>query len=262
MCGHPSFPSREVIIADGHSTDGTIDYLESIDDEVKEKLHLKVISGPDHGWPYSANMGLARADGNWIALANPDIVFTEDFHKLWNNARTSSYKVFSVGLKDEQGTEYFANRRVTLLRMFFLWTRVGRWVDKKLCRGFFERSFLYHSDGPILVDHPLASFMLLSRDAINRVGFLSNRYFLYLADSDFANRLNEAGIPIVHMSNLTFLHSASYSAKQRSKDKFNELMVHGMIQYARDWSHESFLRLILLADQIFSAMLKRIIPNA
>jgi GT2 family glycosyltransferase len=141
--------------------------------------------------------------------------------------------------------------------MFFLWTSLGMRLDRKVFRWFFIRSFIYHSKTPIFVEHPLASFMLVKRDVIRKVGFLSNQYFLYLADSDFAKRLNRARIPIVHMGNLGFLHPDSYSVKQRSRQAYDDLMMKGMIQYARDWSHLSILRFILLLDKIFSQTVKR-----
>jgi GT2 family glycosyltransferase len=256
LCEEDSFPSHEVIVADGGSTDGTYEYLESVSDERTNVLGLKTLHCPNYGWPYSANKGLEEAEGEWVALSNPDIIFTQDFLALWRFAQRSAYGVFSVGLRDTHRTEYRANRRVTFPRMIFIWTRFGKWVDKTFLRRYFVRSFHYDSKVPIFVDHPLSSFILLRRDVIEKIGFLSTKYFLYLADSDYANRLNEAHIPIVHMPNLIFLHEASYSTKLRQFGKFDRLLVDGMIQYARDWSHVSALYAALLLDKGFSRMVK------
>jgi GT2 family glycosyltransferase len=254
LCEESSFPSHEVIIADGGSTDGTQTYLESLDDETRRILGLKTVYCPNYGWPYSANMGLEKAEGDWIALSNPDIIFTHDFLALWRLAEKTAYGVFSVGLRDGYRTDYHANRRVTFLRMIFLWTRFGKWIDKTFLRLYFVRNFHYDSKVPILVDHPLSSFILLRREVIRKVGFLSNKYFLYLADSDYANRLIDAHVLMVHLPNLTFLHEASYSLKLRQVDQFDRLLVDGMIQYARDWSHVSALYAALLLDKSFSRL--------
>jgi GT2 family glycosyltransferase len=243
-------------VVDAHSADGTAQFLKSIEGETSERLGLNVLECGNHGWPFSANVGLRSAHGDWIALTNPDIIFTQDFLPLWNLARENKYGVFSVGLRDKNGLER-ANRRVTLTRLFFQSTAVGRWISKKVHLGFFDRTFLYTSQIPIFVEHPLASFMLIHRKVIDQVGFLSNRYFLYFSDSDFANRLNAAHIQIVHLGNLHFLHAGSHSSELRTRKQFDEIYLKGMIQYARDWSHVSVLYLMFLLDRIFNRTLKR-----
>jgi len=247
-----SFPAHEVIVADGDSNDGTTEYLKTIPELTKLRLNLRALSCPNFGWPYSANEGLKAALGEWIALTNPDLVFTHDFFPLWRFASRTGHQVLSVGLRTNTGIQS-ANREVTLSRMFFLWTSLGKWLDRRLFSWYYVKSFYYNfSRLPMYVDHPLASFILIKRDAILKAGFLSNRYFLYLADSDFAKRLTKANIKIVHLGNLTFLHGEGYSIRERSKDAYLRLMKRGMMQYARDWSYPSILQAIFLLDKLFS----------
>jgi hypothetical protein len=62
---------KEHIVADGGSTDGTLEIL-------KRYPHLKILSSPDHGMYEALNRALAAAEGEFIGILNSDDCYAHD----------------------------------------------------------------------------------------------------------------------------------------------------------------------------------------
>jgi len=65
----------EIIVIDGLSTDGCIEYLES----VKIRIDILVCE-PDHGIYDAMNKGILRAHGNWVIFMNSGDWFVDHFN--------------------------------------------------------------------------------------------------------------------------------------------------------------------------------------
>lgn len=65
------YSATEHIVADGGSTDGTLDIL-------NRYPHLKIISGPDNGMYQALNRAVAVARGEFIGMLNSDDCYAED----------------------------------------------------------------------------------------------------------------------------------------------------------------------------------------
>lgn len=63
-----TYRNFEVIIQDGGSSDGTLEYVHSIKDLPK----LKVYSEPDKGIGQAYNRGLSKSEGDFVCLAASD----------------------------------------------------------------------------------------------------------------------------------------------------------------------------------------------
>lgn len=70
---HQSFPSVELVVADGGSTDGTLQILK--DFEVEAGSRLAWTSGPDAGPASAVNKALKRARGEIIGWLNSDDIY-------------------------------------------------------------------------------------------------------------------------------------------------------------------------------------------
>ena len=97
-------PPLEVIIADGGSTDGTLDYLNSIDDPA-----VTWTSEPDRGQAHAINKGLAKATGRIIAWLNSDDTYEPDALRnvveAFDSNPHAAWLVGRVRIMDKDGNE-------------------------------------------------------------------------------------------------------------------------------------------------------------
>ncbi len=67
------YDSKEIIVIDGLSTDGTMDVIRESGNRVAVCL-----SEPDEGIPDALNKGVARATGDWLFFLSSDDVFCDE----------------------------------------------------------------------------------------------------------------------------------------------------------------------------------------
>src|SRR5579883_2940842 len=63
------YPSKEHVVIDGASTDGTADFLR---DYAARHPHVRWISEPDKGLSDALNKGMSMATGDWIGVLGDD----------------------------------------------------------------------------------------------------------------------------------------------------------------------------------------------
>ena len=62
---------KELIVVDGHSTDGSLNYL--------KKQNIKTISDKGRGLSYSRGLGIKSSKGKYVLIAGPDDIFEKNF---------------------------------------------------------------------------------------------------------------------------------------------------------------------------------------
>jgi GT2 family glycosyltransferase len=168
----------EVIVVDNGSTDGSREYLDAAHPEVR-LLPL----GRNTGFAHAANLGLAAASHELVALVNTDVIVTEDWLARMARALTGDPRAASVACKmlslQEPSIVYDAGdvlRRDGVCEQrgrFGL--DDGRWDDAGLVFGACAGAALYR------------------REVALSLGGFDERYFAYLEDVDLSLRLSLAG---------------------------------------------------------------------
>jgi GT2 family glycosyltransferase len=69
--------------------------------------------------------------------------------------------------------------------------------------------------------------MLVRKEAIDAVGGMDERFFLYCEETDFCLRIRQAGWSIVHMPQMTIFHQSSHAVS----DALNRQMAFARRQY-------------------------------
>ena len=82
-------------------------------------------------------------------------------------------------------------------------------------------------DRETLCDWTSGSFMLARKAAIDAVGGMDERFFLYCEETDFCLRIGQAGWNVVHFPQMTIFHQSSTT----SSDALNRQMVFARRQY-------------------------------
>ncbi len=84
----------EIILVDNGSIDGTIQYLQGLEQAGKIKV---IYNQENKGFPAANNQGASIAKGEYLCLCNNDIVFTDDWLEKLLRCMRSDSQVVAVG---------------------------------------------------------------------------------------------------------------------------------------------------------------------
>ena len=170
----------EIIVVDGGSTDGTLDWLTEQRDVISIVQHNREVSDGKsrrkRGWGYFMNLGFKCAEGRYICLISDDSVIHPD--TLANGVRD-----FDRGIAD--------GRRLGAVA--FYWRS---WPEEKKYRV-----------SSTLGNKTMVNHGLFLREAVERVGWIDDKHYdFYCADGDLALKIWHAGYEIVACSDALLEH--------------------------------------------------------
>jgi N-acetylglucosaminyl-diphospho-decaprenol L-rhamnosyltransferase len=127
----------------------------------------------------------------------------------------------------------------------------GRLVESRL-NGRYPRS-LYERDRPFRIGHPLGAAMCVRREAIQQVGLLDERYYMYVEEIDWCKRIVSAGWQAYCVPQARITHFGGQSTGQIKTNSFVNLW-RSRYQFYRQ--HYQPLK-VWLATRIVSAGMHR-----
>ena len=191
-------PADEVILVDNASTDGSVDYTREHFPWVKV-----VASETNTGFAEGNNLGLAQAQGDYLALLNNDtevdegwleeLVRTLDADGQVGAAVSKIYLASSYPTLDCAGAEFN--------NLGFCWGRGSNQLD----RGQFDTA----SEVPAVT----ACAMLLRREALGGAPLFDERLFMYYEEFDLSLRLRGRRYAIVYVPTAVVYHKRSEGVK-------------------------------------------------
>ena len=208
----------EIIFVDNGNPASVREWLDCIADKHD---NVQVIRpGRNTGFAAGCNLGAANARSDFIALVNPDCVLR----------RNTISKAVSVLCKDESawlcggclqgpdGREQRGSRRETLTpwRACVELLRLDRVAPN---HPYFRRFHQFDSGaikGVKEVPTVSGAFMVIRKNAYERVGGMDENLFLHLDDSDLCMRMAELGGKILFCGNLPITHHLSTSDVSRT----------------------------------------------
>ena len=252
------FPfSLETIVVDNFSNDGTSQALMN-ERETISRVGLKLLRNSGNvGLSIATEQAYKIASGDWILLCNPDIVFTNDFIGMVSFATSQdSFSILAAEMVNQDGSvqRVVVRRFPTVARIFFGFSVLGSGIDSYLLRSFFTDDYTYARTKfiePVTsVDQPGASFLLLSRDAIRRMGgIFSTEFPIWWNDVDLAKRAERAGIARGVMPGIRIPHELGHSAKKLSRPARRYIFCQSMVRYCRKWKmHPRLIQSLFVID--------------
>ena len=213
----------EWIVADSGSGDGVADAIE------RELPAVRVLRGPNRGFAAGNNRGLAVATGRYVLLLNPDVEiragrFDELVAAMDARPGIGIASVVQRGTDGELqpsirrypsplrslGESLFAAYWPVLRSLQELETRPGRYRDVRE------------------VDWLVGAFLIARREALERVGPMDERFFLYSEEIDWCYRFREAGWPVAHLPVMEITHHAG----GRSRGDLMAQLTHSRLLFA------------------------------
>ena len=203
----------EVFVVDNASADGSAEMVAA------EFPWVVLIRSPrNRGYSIGNNLALRRASGRYALLLNPDtklppgaLIDTVRYLEEHPDIGALGPKLVRAdGSLDLACRRSFPSPEVAFFRL----TGLARLFPRS---PRFARYNLLHvdPDQPMDVDSVCGAFMLVRREAIERVGLLDETFRMYGEDLDWAYRIKEAGWRIRYHPAVVVLHYKGQSSRQR-----------------------------------------------
>jgi N-acetylglucosaminyl-diphospho-decaprenol L-rhamnosyltransferase len=214
----------EWIVVDSGSTDGT---PEAIERELDDVTVLRV---PNRGFAAGNNAGIARAGGRYVLLLNPDVELRDGSLADLIVALDSrpDVGIASVVQRGVDGELQFSMRRFpSPLRDLGESLFAARWplfgdmqeLDMRVDRYGQETS----------PDWVVGAFMCVRSEAIESIGPMDERFFLYSEEIDWCLRARQAGWDVRHLPVMTVTHHAG----RRDRGDLMAQLAHSRSLFAR-----------------------------
>ena len=202
--------SFKVWVVDNDSSDGSVAMIQ----EQFPQTH--VIANPENvGFVHANNQAIPRCQGRYVLLLNSDTLALpgslDKTVKFMDNHPDSG--MLGVRLVNADGTfQASFTPFPNLWREFLVLSGLGRWLIRPS----------YPSYGPQveggaqkIEGYVEGAFMLARRQALDQIGGLDERIFMYAEDVDWCYRFDQAGWEIWYLPHTPIIHYGGQSTKKR-----------------------------------------------
>jgi hypothetical protein len=207
---HPPPSPLEVIVVDNASTDGSVEMVRA----EFPAVHLITNAG-NPGFAAASNQGLRVAQGRYVLILNPDTEVVGGALATLVAFADGHPDVGVVGpqLLSPDGSVQSSRRRFpTLATAFFEST----WLQPYAPRRLLERYYVLDQPDDALqdVDWVKGAALMARREAIEQVGPLDERFFMYSEELEWCRRFRAAGWRVVYLPAAQVIH---YEGKSSEK---------------------------------------------
>jgi len=210
----------EIIVSDNDSTDGSVGKI------MKDFPDVQIIRN-DKNLMFSEgnNIAFKRAQGKYVAIVNPDIVFGENsLDEVFAKAEENRGEIFTVMLKNSDGTVQYG-----MHRMFPIIGRIFSLVFYKKF-GFFKKTaqeYIHMNKdlkNDFYIDQVAGAFIFFKKDIFPEGEKLfDERLPLLWSDVDLSFRLFKAGVKIRCLTKPLIYHKKSVSLKKVKPIRYFEI---------------------------------------
>jgi O-antigen biosynthesis protein len=207
----------EVFVVDNASDDGSAEMVKS-----KFPLVHLIENAANLGFARANNLALRRATGRFLLLINPDTIVQEDtfrvmmrFFEETPDAGLAGCRIlnpdgtFQLPCRRSFPTPWVAFTKISGLSALFPSSRVF---------GRYTLSYL-SQDETYPVDAVSGSFMMLRREAYEKVGGLDESFFMYGEDLDWCFRVGRAGFRVYYVHATKIIHFKGESTRRSDIDE-------------------------------------------
>ena len=174
------------------------------------------------GFAYGMNEGLKIAKGDVLVVMNPDVKLKSSLNPMIKYLNShSEVGIVAPKIVDENGTI-----QDSLRHYITPWGFVMRHLDSLLHKRKLNVEDFYK---PVSVDWVIGAFMMIRRDFYEKVGGLSEDYFMYCEDMDWCKRAHLAGYDVVYYPDVVIEYKGTRSA--RKSWKYAKIFISSLFTY-------------------------------
>jgi GT2 family glycosyltransferase len=239
------YGNYKIIVVDNGSSD------ESVFKIKKQFPEIKIIKNKNNlGFAGGNNIGIKYAINNeadYVLLINNDTTVEKDFLNKLVEAGEADEKAGILGSK----ICYYDEPKI-------IWSAGGdiNWLKNKGAHIGLDEIDNGQYDKTKEVNYLTGCCVLIKREVIEKIGALSEDYFLYYEDTDFTLRAKNAGYKSVYVPSSKIYHKVSRSTKPGSSSYIYYHTRNGLAMAKRNGS---FLNKIILYPYCLYLFLKQII---
>ena len=235
-----------IIIIEYNSLDDINSYYESICNNIEDEYELIISSNSlyssdeqrkilgsfsfarwsfndkNGGFAYGMNEGLKIAKGDILVVMNPDVKFKTSLKPIIQFLQShQEVGIIAPKIVDEKGII-----QDSLRHYITPWGFVMRHIDRILHGSKLNvKEFV----DPIRGEWVIGAFMMCRRDFYEKVGGLSDDYFMYCEDMDWCKRAHLAGYDVIYYPETVIEYKGTRAA--RRSWKYTKIFIKSLLTY-------------------------------
>jgi GT2 family glycosyltransferase/lipopolysaccharide/colanic/teichoic acid biosynthesis glycosyltransferase len=227
----------EVIVVDNASADGTPDVVR------EEFPWVRLIAGKENvGYSKGVNIGVRRAVGRYFFVLNPDTVVRPDSVQRLVDfmERTPDAGIVGPMLVFHDGNTQLSCRRFYTFKVLLLRrTPLGRIFRRsQAVRDHLMLDFDHESTR--VVDWLLGAAMMVRREAVESVGLMDERFFLYFEDVDWCYRMKQQGLAVYYHPEAVITHGYRRDSAQSVLNRSFVAHAVSLFRYYEKWNKVAY----------------------
>ncbi len=228
----------EVIVVDNASADGTPGLVRT------EFPWARVMAGNDNlGYSKGVNVGIREARARYLFILNPDTVVKRgavaklvEFMDQNPRAGIAGPKLVFQDGSVQPSCRRFYTVTVLVLRR----TPLGKLLrNPKPLRDHLMLDFDHASTRE--VDWLLGAAMFVRREAVDSVGMMDERFFLYFEDVDWCYRMKQRGLSVYYVADAVVEHGYQRASAQTVLNRSFVAHVASLVRYYEKWGAVAYL---------------------
>lgn len=193
------------------------------------------------GFAYAMNRGIENASGDVLVLLNPDARLLSDIAPACRFLLDCpEVAVLGPRILDREGEIQDSARR-----FMTPWGLAKRSLTRLLQKRevLLEKNFDYYLAQP--VDWVIGAFMMIKKNALEKVGILDEKYFLFVEDMDWCKRFWDNGFQVYYFPDLAVEYqgsrqSTAFLLGKIKPDRYAFLHLRSYFRFVR--KHHYFFR--------------------
>ncbi|MEM9718639.1 MAG: glycosyltransferase [Bacteroidota bacterium] len=205
----------EVFVVDNNSQDESLTMLQ---DSFESNIHL-ITNTDNPGFSKANNQAIKLARGKYVLLLNPDTLVQENTFQICLNFMNATPHAGALGvyMQDGEGKFLPESKRslptpwVSFYKIFGL----SALFPNNETFGKYHLTYLNKEQ-----NHPIeilsGAFMFMNKQALDKIGYLDESYFMYGEDIDLSYRFLLGGYQNYYLADTKILHYKGESTKKGS----------------------------------------------
>jgi len=223
----------EVIVVDNASADDSVEI-------VRRDFPWAILAPQDENLGYSkgVNLGIQRACGRFLLILNPDTVVRRGALRRLIEfiEKTPDAGIVGPKLVFHDGSVQLSCRRFYTFRVLLLRrTPLGRiFPNARAVREHLMLEFDHNATRE--VDWVLGAAMFVRREAIDNVGMMDERFFLYFEDVDWCYRMKQRGLKVYYLADAVIEHGYKRESAQAVMNRSFAAHLVSLFRYYEKWN--------------------------
>jgi len=220
----------EIFVVDNNSVDGSVAMVRDKFPGVK-----LIVNRENVGFSKANNQAIEASNGRYVLLLNPDTLVEEDTFDKTVSFMDSHPEAGGLGVKmiDGKGRFLPESKRglPTPAAAFYKIFGLSALFPKSKTFGRYHLGYL-SKDETHEIDVLSGAYMMMRKEALEKVGYLDEEFFMYGEDIDLSYRITKGGYKNYYFHDARIIH---YKGESTKKSSVNYVFVfyRAMVIFAR-----------------------------